>query len=239
MTGWQWLGLGRSVCPQFLVGLSPLLSSLLFKWQGVLTHDQHSLQAFTPWALFLHAFCCAAQLGGGMGAGVGSQAGMSNVQSLCVYGSQANDVCPTWVHVQSPFLRREDTAGSCSYCCDRTVKKYTCLFDAAAAEDMNKSSLSATLQVAGFTCLTSLMLLSMGNNRLAERATFGLPDLSQMKQAEGKSEGIPAAAAPPAVMFSMLQVLRLHHNNIRSIHSLQLYGYTGVLLPKAIECRCS
>lgn len=95
------------------------------------------------------------------------------------------------------------------------------------------------LQVAGFTSLSSLLLLSMSSNRLGDKATFGLPDLSQLAPPVDSPAQPITATVPSAVMFPLLQVLRLHDNSIRSIHSLQLYGYTGNSLhAKLVQSFC-
>ena len=88
------------------------------------------------------------------------------------------------------------------------------------------------MQIAGFSSLTSLVVLSMGSNRLAEAASFEMPSLAGLLQ-NGSSSAATASspeARPPAVMFPLLQVLKLHGNSIRSIQGLQLYGFTSEFL---------
>lgn len=67
----------------------------------------------------------------------------------------------------------------------------------------------------------------MSNNRLSDKATFGMTDLSQLAAAVDSPAGSAALTTPPVIMFPLLQVLRLHDNSLRSMQSLQLYGYTG------------
>lgn len=73
----------------------------------------------------------------------------------------------------------------------------------------------------------------MAGNRLGDAASFEMPSLAGLLTT-GDSEAVADApdATPqrhqPAIMFPLLQVLRLQENSIRSIQGLQLFGFTGL-----------
>lgn len=75
----------------------------------------------------------------------------------------------------------------------------------------------------------------MSSNRLGDMATFGLPDLGQLTTTADSPAG-SAAITSSVVMFPLLQVLKLNDNSIRSIQSLQLYGYTGDAFQAPTPC---
>ena len=94
---------------------------------------------------------------------------------------------------------------------------------------------AGAVQISGLSSFTSLTLLSMAGNRLGEAASFQTPSLADLLTT-GDSEAVSGASeATPrrrqaAVMFPLLQVLRLQENSIRSIQGLQLFGFTGLQL---------
>ena len=96
-----------------------------------------------------------------------------------------------------------------------------------ALPDGNSNALA--VQIAGFSCLTNLVVLSMSNNRLTEAASFELPSLAGLLEKNRDSEATAdrLQAAQPSVLFPLLQVLKLHGNSIRSLQGLQLYGLTS------------
>lgn len=75
----------------------------------------------------------------------------------------------------------------------------------------------------------------MAGNRLGEAASFEMPSLADLlstgdsEAVAGASEAVPRRHQA-AVMFPLLQVLRLQENSIRSIQGLQLFGFTGLQL---------
>lgn len=75
----------------------------------------------------------------------------------------------------------------------------------------------------------------MAGNRLGEAASFEMPSLADLlTTSDSEAEAGAAEAAlrrhQAAVMFPLLQVLRLQENSIRSIQGLQLFGFTGLQL---------
>ncbi|KAL3155218.1 Leucine-rich repeat-containing protein 9 [Trebouxia sp. C0010 RCD-2024] len=88
-------------------------------------------------------------------------------------------------------------------------------------------------EISGFSSFTSLALLSMAGNRLGDAASFEMSSLAGLLPADGSkptadiSDPMPCRRQP-AVMFPLLQILRLQENSIRSIQGLQLFGFTGL-----------
>lgn len=97
------------------------------------------------------------------------------------------------------------------------------------------------VQVSGFSSFTSLTVLSMGSNRLGEAASFWLPSLAGVLEADASKgpddpgQGI-SALPQTSSLFPMLQILRLHENSIKSIQGLQLHGFTGEAIRHAFFC---
>lgn len=75
----------------------------------------------------------------------------------------------------------------------------------------------------------------MAGNRLGDAASFEMSSLAGLLPADGSkptadiSDPMPCRRQP-AVMFPLLQILRLQENSIRSIQGLQLFGFTGLQL---------
>lgn len=77
-------------------------------------------------------------------------------------------------------------------------------------------------------------MLSMANNKLSDAASFEMPTLAGLLATQGSmglgdNSGSVSSRGQQAVMFPLLQVLRLQENSIRSIQGLQLFGFTGKL----------
>lgn len=83
----------------------------------------------------------------------------------------------------------------------------------------------------------------MGSNRLGEAASFWLPSLAGVLEADASKgpddPGRGISALPQtSSLFPMLQILRLHENSIKSIQGLQLHGFTGETIRHGFHCIC-